>query len=162
MVALSRVWNNGLYTMVAKPIKSLELHYTMIQFLIIITVCILTDRPQPAQISNSVVVPLWKKELAEKRKQRVDVNSVQALNKENELRTSPEIPPWKKELAERKTRRSQPIVIPKGSSEDSAEQVPSFMREFEKKKRTFPRGNGRKESRIVIFYLVARILVGLS
>ena len=137
--------------MASKPIKSLELHYTMIQFLII-TVCIFTDRPQPTQISNSVVVPLWKKELAEKQKQRVDVNSVQALNKENELRTSPEIPPWKKELAERKTRRSQPIVIPKGSSEDSAERVPSFMREFEKKKRTFPRGNGWEESRIVIFY----------
>ena len=104
-------------------------------------------------------MPLWKKELAEKRKQRVDVNSVQALNKENELKTSPEIPPWKKELAERKTRRTQPIVIPKGPSEDSAEQVPSFMREFEKKKRTFPRGKGWKESRIV---LVARILVGFT
>ena len=33
--ALSRVWYNGSYTMAAKPIKSLELHYTMIQFLII-------------------------------------------------------------------------------------------------------------------------------
>ena len=30
MVAISRPW----YTMAAKPIKSLELHYTMIQFLI--------------------------------------------------------------------------------------------------------------------------------
>ena len=98
---------------------------------------VFTDRPQPTQISNSVVVPLWKKELAEKRKQRVELNSVQTLNKENELKTSPEIPQWKKELAERKTRRTQPIVIP----EDPADQVPSFMREFEKKKRTFPRGN---------------------
>ena len=34
MVAISRAWYNGSYTMVAKPIKSLQLHYTMIQFLI--------------------------------------------------------------------------------------------------------------------------------
>ena len=34
MVAISRVWYNGSYTMAAKPIKSLELHYAMIQFLI--------------------------------------------------------------------------------------------------------------------------------
>ena len=33
-VAFSRAWYNGSYTMAAKPIKSLELHYTMIQFLI--------------------------------------------------------------------------------------------------------------------------------
>ena len=35
MVAFSWAWYNGSYTMAAKPIKSLELHYTMIQFLII-------------------------------------------------------------------------------------------------------------------------------
>ena len=35
MVSISRVWYNCSYTMAAKPIKSLELHYTMIQFLII-------------------------------------------------------------------------------------------------------------------------------
>ena len=35
MVAISRAWYNGSYTMAAKPIKSLELHYTMIQCLII-------------------------------------------------------------------------------------------------------------------------------
>ena len=35
MVAISRPWYNGSYTMAAKPIKTLELHYTMIQFLII-------------------------------------------------------------------------------------------------------------------------------
>ena len=34
MVSISRVWYNCSYTMAAKPIKSLELHYTMIQFLI--------------------------------------------------------------------------------------------------------------------------------
>ena len=35
MATISRPWYNGSYTMAAKPIKSLELHYTMIQFLII-------------------------------------------------------------------------------------------------------------------------------
>ena len=34
MVTFSWAWYNGSYTMAAKPIKSLELHYTMIQFLI--------------------------------------------------------------------------------------------------------------------------------
>ena len=34
MVAISWAWYNGSYTMAAKPIKSLEMHYTMIQFLI--------------------------------------------------------------------------------------------------------------------------------
>ena len=33
MVAIFRALYNGSYTMAAKPIKSLELHYTMIQFL---------------------------------------------------------------------------------------------------------------------------------
>ena len=36
MVAFSWAWYNGSYTIAAKPIKSLELHYTMIQFLIIV------------------------------------------------------------------------------------------------------------------------------
>ena len=35
MDVISRVWYNGSYTIAAKPIKTLELHYTMIQFLII-------------------------------------------------------------------------------------------------------------------------------
>ena len=30
MVVISRAWYNGSYTMAAKPIKSLKLHYTMI------------------------------------------------------------------------------------------------------------------------------------
>ena len=34
MDAISRVWYNGSYTIAAKPIKTLVLHYTMIQFLI--------------------------------------------------------------------------------------------------------------------------------
>ena len=35
MDAISRVWYNGSYTIAAKPIKTLKLHYTMMQFLII-------------------------------------------------------------------------------------------------------------------------------
>ena len=35
MAAISRAWYNDSYTIAAKPIKCLELHYTMIQFLII-------------------------------------------------------------------------------------------------------------------------------
>ena len=35
MVAISWAWYNGSYTMAANSIKSLELHFTMIQFLII-------------------------------------------------------------------------------------------------------------------------------
>ena len=35
MVAISWARYNGSYTMAVKPIKFLELHYTMIQFLII-------------------------------------------------------------------------------------------------------------------------------
>jgi len=31
---ICRAWYNGSYTMATKPIKFLELHYTMIQFLI--------------------------------------------------------------------------------------------------------------------------------
>ena len=34
MVTISWAWYNVSYTMAAKPIKCLELHYTMIQFLI--------------------------------------------------------------------------------------------------------------------------------
>ena len=34
MDAISRVWYNGSYTIATEPIKTLELHYTMIQFLI--------------------------------------------------------------------------------------------------------------------------------
>ena len=33
MDAIPQVWYNGSYTIAAKPIKTLELHYTMIQFL---------------------------------------------------------------------------------------------------------------------------------
>ena len=35
MVAISQLWYYGSYTIAAKPIKMLESHYSMIQFLII-------------------------------------------------------------------------------------------------------------------------------
>ena len=41
MVAISRAWYNGSYTMATKPIKSLEMHYAMIQFLIIKVIAII-------------------------------------------------------------------------------------------------------------------------
>lgn len=130
----------------------------------------ITDHLQQTHNSNAVVIPAWKRELAEKRKQRVEVNGIQTSNKVSEPKTSPETPQWKKEVAERRkrremsparvqpekhdmlpetpewqrrlanTRRTQPIVVPRGPTEDSTDQVPSFMKEFEKKKRTFPRG----------------------
>ena len=43
---ISRAWYDDSYTMAAKPIKSLELHYTMIQFLI------MADIPWPLSQSN--------------------------------------------------------------------------------------------------------------
>ena len=115
-------------------------------------------------------IPAWRRELAEKKKQRVAVNRVQTPNKENEPKTSPVVPRWKKEVAERRkrremspsqaqpdkrerspeipewqrrlanTRRTRPVVVPRGPVEDPTDQVPSFMKEFERKKRTLPRG----------------------
>ena len=38
MVAISQLWYNGSYTIAAKPIKMLESHYTMIQFLIMLII----------------------------------------------------------------------------------------------------------------------------
>ena len=38
MVAISRTWYNGSYAVAAYPIKSLELHYTVIQYLILCNV----------------------------------------------------------------------------------------------------------------------------
>ena len=149
----------------------LNVFYSVLSCISFVDVFFFTDRPQPTNISNSVMVPQWKKELAERRKNRPEtINGVQMSNKENEPKTSPEIPQWKKEIVERRkrretspirvndkvyrspetpewkqrlsnNRRTQPIDIPRGPSEDSGDQVPSFMKEFEKKKRTFPRGN---------------------
>ena len=128
------------------------------------------DQAQKNITSNVTVIPAWKRDLAEKRKQRVAVNGVQTSNKKNEPKTTPEVPQWKKEFAERRkrrdmspsqvqpdkrdrspetpewqrrlanTRRTQPNVVTRGPVEDSTDQVPSFMKEFERKKRTLPRG----------------------
>ena len=45
IVAISRAWYNGSYTMDADPIKSLELYYTMIQFLIISNIWRTVSKP---------------------------------------------------------------------------------------------------------------------
>ena len=39
IIVLTWAWYNGSYTMAAEPVKSLELHYTMIQFLINTITC---------------------------------------------------------------------------------------------------------------------------
>ena len=49
MEAFSRVWYNGSYTIAAKPIKTLELHYSRIQFLIN------TDIPQVTLLKLSAL-----------------------------------------------------------------------------------------------------------
>ena len=41
MVTMFLAWYNGSYTMATKPMKSLELHYTMVQFLIILFIIII-------------------------------------------------------------------------------------------------------------------------
>ena len=41
MDAVSRAWYHGSYTIAVKPIKTLELHYTMIHFLLIISIPLL-------------------------------------------------------------------------------------------------------------------------
>ena len=51
MVAIFRPWYNSSYTMAAKPIKSLELHYTMIQFLIITNIASSAEA-MPVQYQN--------------------------------------------------------------------------------------------------------------
>ena len=38
IIVFTLAWYNGSYTMAAEPIKSLELHYTMIQFLIMVNI----------------------------------------------------------------------------------------------------------------------------
>ena len=63
MVAISRAWYNGSYTMAAKPIKSLELHYTIhvIQFLIIAVIKhIQLQKPLRVETWNSHILPFTK------------------------------------------------------------------------------------------------------
>ena len=147
------------------------------------------DQTQQTHTSNVTAVPAWKRELAEKRKQRIAVNGLQTSRKENEPKTSPEVPRWKKEFAERRkrremspsqvqpdkrerspetpewqrrlanTRRTQPIVVPRGPVEDSTDQIPSFMKEFERKKRTLPRGRCFKKCYLYVnFHEICRVL----
>ena len=85
--------------------------------------------------SMSSELPLWQREIAERRRRR-EVLPGQKLPEKTD--SSTERPEWQRRL--KNTRRDQPIVAPKGPSEDSADSVPSFMKEFEKKKRACPRG----------------------
>ena len=54
MVAISQLWYNGSYTIAAKPIKTLESHYTMIQFLIKSVIVYLTIIPR-ARVGYEVI-----------------------------------------------------------------------------------------------------------
>ena len=54
MVAISRPWYNGSYTMAAKPMKTLELHYTMIQILINIYISMKVSVLLPGNSANTV------------------------------------------------------------------------------------------------------------
>ena len=56
MVSISRAWYNGSYTMAAKAIKSLELHHTMIQFLIIENI---QNCPKQKNYLNDVKPIVW-------------------------------------------------------------------------------------------------------
>jgi len=56
---ICRAWYNGSYTMATKPIKFLELHYTMTQFLIIPVTCIKkTEVPLKRSKTNTEVLML--------------------------------------------------------------------------------------------------------
>ena len=58
MVGISRPWYNCSYTMAAKPIKSLKLHYTMIQFLIM-KIRQLLHRQANCEFAKYCVVGCW-------------------------------------------------------------------------------------------------------
>ena len=64
MVAISQVWYNGSYTIAAKPIKSLELHYTMIQFLINIYISMKVSVQLPGNSANTVCLTSEKGKVA--------------------------------------------------------------------------------------------------
>ena len=138
------------------------------------SVSMISDSSQPSYTLSAAVVPQWKKDLADKRRQRADSGIVQTSNKENQPKTSPEIPQWKREFSERRKRREnsavrqqpdgldwsadasewkqrlstsrriQTNVIPKSETDASPDPVPSFMKEFEKKKKRLPRGRERR------------------
>ena len=56
-VYFSGIRQNGSYTMAAKPIKSLELHYTMIQFLIIEVICVIIFLTTRLSFASQEFVP---------------------------------------------------------------------------------------------------------
>ena len=64
MDAISRVWYNGSYTIAAKPIKTLELHYTMIQFLIMIIITLFSNSDGHWKMSGNVSHAEQKPEVA--------------------------------------------------------------------------------------------------
>ena len=51
MATIPRAWYNGSYTMAAKPIKPLELHYAMTQFLIKVIIYGLVMQPYVGRLS---------------------------------------------------------------------------------------------------------------
>ena len=60
MVAISRPWYNCSYTMAAKPIKSLELHYTMIQFLINIYIHLSSFKDPKKKNATELSKHIWR------------------------------------------------------------------------------------------------------
>ena len=64
MVAISLAWYNGSYTMTARPIKSLEMHYTMIQFLINIFISMKVSVQLPGNSANTVCLTSEKGKVA--------------------------------------------------------------------------------------------------
>ena len=53
-----RAWYNGSYIMMAKPIKTLELHYPMIQFLIIIMIILLLITTMITTLTITVIMTM--------------------------------------------------------------------------------------------------------
>ena len=64
MVAISRPHYNGSYTMASKPIKSVELHYTMTPFLIILDISSIIFflmgalKMEPSSVVQSRTIPI--------------------------------------------------------------------------------------------------------
>ena len=53
-VIIWRAWYNGSYTMMAKPIRALELLYPMIQFFIVAVAVYYAPPPPPSQDSTTL------------------------------------------------------------------------------------------------------------
>lgn len=89
------------------------------------------------ELKTSPETPQWKKEVAERRKRR----EMSPIGKKSDAIDKPvEIPEWRKKLSA--TRRPKSVVISESPIvEEAVDQVPSFMKEFEKKKKNRSRGN---------------------